>query len=222
MIQVTVGTGPRAKTFSIHKDILTYHCEYFQSALKDCWETGFDNTIHLPDEDAYIFSLFNYWVYTKRLYHKEHCTYDKSAVIEKVPLSFRHLVDTYIFADKRGIPKLANAALDTLSAKMCCPWYMPYQELEHIYDNTPQGSALRRYLVDFALATDNFDDIDEAADIYPKEFLVEVISAASKGNINIVGDKKPWEAYITEAKKLFCEKYHDHSATTREEAKVFT
>jgi hypothetical protein len=215
MIQVIVSTEPGATTFNIHKDLLTYHCEYFRTALKECWKPGADDTIHLPDEDAYIFSLFNYWMYTKRLYHKEHCIDNKSAVIETIPLSFKHLFDTYVFADKRGIPELANDVIDTIFAQICQHRCIPDWELEYIYVNTPQGSALRRYVVDFALATEKFDDIDEIADIYPKEFLVEVISAASKGNINIVGNKKPWEAYITEAKELFCKKYHDHSTTTK-------
>lgn len=221
MVQVVVGTGSSTKTFNIYKDLLTFYSDYFRTALKNCWKTGPENTIYLPDEDADIFSTFNYWMYTKRLYHQEPSIKDKSAIIEEVPLLFRHLFDMYIFADRRGIPELANAALDATFAKICQLWCAPSWELEYIYDNTSQGSALRRYLVDFTLATGNFHNINENAYLYPKDFLVEVIAAAYKGQIHIVdvGSKKRQEAYTSDAKRVFCEKYHDHSAITKDNKK---
>jgi hypothetical protein len=223
MVQVVVGTGASAKTFNVYKDLLTFYSDYFRTALKNCWMEGQTNTIRLPDEDPEVFESFNYWIFAKRLYHKNASNNDKPNSVEEIPLSYKKILDIYFFADRRGSPELANSTLDVLFTKMCQLWDCPWPEFKVIYENTIKGCALRRYIVDDILAACHFNAFEKFSHFWPKELLVDIICTAYENKINIVGPegKQSRDTYTMEAKRTFCEKYHDHSAITKEDKKEF-
>ena len=62
----------------------------------------------LTNEDSKIFNRFNYRLYTHRL-----CTGDEKAI----DLQRSLIVDTYVFAEKRGIPRVQNTYIDAAIKK---------------------------------------------------------------------------------------------------------
>ena len=215
IVQVTVGNGAGAKTFNIYKGVLVHYSDYFRNALKGCWKEGQDNIIELPDDDPEVFRVFQYWLFSRRLYHEETTLADKQDV-EEVPLSYGHIVNIFLFADRRGIKELANEALDSLRAKVCQKWEHSADYFQTIYENTLKGSPLRRFVVDYLIvgrAFNNFGNEEEYVRKFPHEMLVDLIQASHDNRFCLMGctGKHSQSLYTSTTAKHFCELYHDHS-----------
>lgn len=168
MVTIDVGTGKDAKKFYIYAGLLKHYSSYFRSALKEVWQEGATQTITLAEDSPTVFSTFFHWLYSGKLY-------SHVAPNGKVPLSENELCTLYIFGDVRGAPEFCNAAVDVLFQRFAGEWAYPVHSLPYVYENTPTRSKLRNVLVDIAVETFGFTNLKEAADSYPKEFLVEVV-----------------------------------------------
>ena len=104
---------------------------------------------------------------------------------EENDIEWRTLIDIFIFADMRGIPKLQNAVIDGIIDKQATEAYTPLEEVRYIYENTTEKSPLRSLFVDFThtIAHFNHEDwaggwlIEEKYDFFPKRFLFDVAVA---------------------------------------------
>jgi hypothetical protein len=150
-----------------------------------------------------VFSIFFDWLFTGKLYLE-------LATDGSIPLACQSIIEVYVFADKRGVPELGNAALDLLAQKSMQAFRFPKFALHYVWDNTPEKSNLRKFLVDFA--TENYDwtGIENDRSVYPLDFLIDVL-AAHRGNKEELGllcsGKLPW---IEKKRQEMCSKYHDH------------
>jgi len=112
----------------------------------------------------------------------EAATEDKHEDETNATIDWSILVMLFVFGDVRGIPKLQNAVVVAMASKKdidktsAPPWL--------IYDNTLEGSPLRRFLVDMTaydgVLTDDswFGKGDN--NYYPRQFLVDLIVAQYK------------------------------------------
>lgn len=51
---VIVEVGPELKRYTVHKDLLTYHSEYFRKALRGSWKEAQEGVVSLKDADIRV------------------------------------------------------------------------------------------------------------------------------------------------------------------------
>ncbi|KAF2112095.1 hypothetical protein BDV96DRAFT_456384, partial [Lophiotrema nucula] len=178
MVTIVVGKGDKQKSFNLYKDVLTFHSTYFRNALKHEWVEGQSKIITLTEDDPDVFQIFSYWLFSKRLYHPDPAI--QASDLNDIPLTFRRICEIYVLGDMRGIPELCNATLDLFFAKMMAQWVFPCDQLNHVYDNTPDKSPLRQLCLDDYVKWGSVESINADTSSYPKDFLVDLIIAAKK------------------------------------------
>ena len=169
---VFLQVGPEAVNFGIHKGLLCRESAYFRSCFNSTFMEAREGRVTLEDEDPEVFKRFNEWLYTgKVLYDDE--TYEN--------ISFAPLLDLYVFAERRLMPRLQNACIDALISKdKESPHLPPALPVQHVWDHTSVSSPMRRLLVDLHVRFGDMRDIlasDEDIELYSKDFLAAIIVA---------------------------------------------
>ena len=67
MVTLRVGSGK--KDFRVHKDVISSHSEYFQSAFNGDWEEADTRTINLEDADPTAVNVVVAWLHTDRIHY---------------------------------------------------------------------------------------------------------------------------------------------------------
>ncbi|CAD0088398.1 unnamed protein product, partial [Aureobasidium mustum] len=197
---VTVEVGPQKQAFSIHKDLLCFYSDYFRGAFDGSFKEAVDGKIWLEKEDPAIFDIFNAFLYNRKL--------QNAKGLVGPSLSFRTLIDLWIFGDQFVVPLLQNLAVDSLKQKSDAEMIIPWRtEMRHVYDNTLHGAPLRRIMIDMTAyetrpGTKSREDYLEA---WPVEALVDLAFTLS---LKTAGEVKHLE--LPEYKKAKCY-YHIHS-----------
>ncbi|KAL8754540.1 MAG: hypothetical protein Q9199_004271 [Rusavskia elegans] len=193
---VEIKVGPLDKTFKLHKGLLCEKASYFKTVYQSPgdWKEKREGLI-LKDVDPAIFQHFILWLYFGNII-------DDDETMQSV--KGMRLMQCYFFADERGIPGMQNQVIDTLLEKIKTTKVLFVKHQRLIWENTPDGSPLRRLLVD-ALAMTAIDipemlQTEENQALYNKSFIADVLIAKCKHPITISG---------TEFVKRRCE-YHIH------------
>ncbi|KAG9520136.1 hypothetical protein KCU93_g7762, partial [Aureobasidium melanogenum] len=105
--EITVGVGTSAVVFNLPKELLCQSSTYFRAALNSGFSETITQRIVLDDEDPDIFRTYALWLFQEEL--KRDC-------LDEVSQVERHLFYLYIFADKRGIVKLANDVVTMMAS----------------------------------------------------------------------------------------------------------
>ena len=123
----------------IHKNLLCHHSSYFKAALEGGFEESETEVIDLRDEDPDVFWGFKEWLYsgavTLKHYKVHHGTWSA-------------LLDLYVFAEKRIIPRFQNALIDAMINVCEENRTFPDTEIHLAWMNTATSSPLRTFLVD--------------------------------------------------------------------------
>ena len=133
---VTVYVGRKRKKFHIHKALLCYHSSFFSKALDGLFKEHEDRAVYLPDDNVEGFVLFVNWMY------------NVPPQIASTPAAMMALLALYIMAEKFCIEELKNVSMDGVRASYRENFEFYTQEIEYIYDNTPESSPLRRFMAD--------------------------------------------------------------------------
>lgn len=131
LVDVTVGKGSTAKIFKVHKGVLCFYSGYFNSALNGGFKEARKGAVELETEDVDVFERFVLWLYTRKLDDDEY------------PRTFRPACELWAFADRRQVPMLMNACIDTIKSIFVKHWVCPTVVLNYIYENTTTNSGLR-------------------------------------------------------------------------------
>lgn len=201
MVTIIVGSDIK-KHYNIHAGLLKHYSSYFRNGLKEGWKEGATRTFALVDEDPNIFQLFFHWIYSDRLYS----TLTKD---DKIPVSMADLCALFVFGDARGIPELCNTVIDTMFQKFANEWTYPCSCLTKVYDNTLHGSKLRKIFVDLGLETHDFTEMRKSEDLYPKEYLMDVVLRSREKKI-WPGNFSNKERFLKVKATALCFEYHDH------------
>lgn len=135
---VYILVGPEKVKFGAHRGILCQYSSYFRAALSGCFKEAEEGVVILPADDPVLYKIFVTWLYSRRL-RKDH----KDG--EDTPCQPEDLAKLYVFGDARGIPALKNDVIDSFVTER----HTIHKEvIPYIYDNTPEGSPLRRLMVD--------------------------------------------------------------------------
>jgi hypothetical protein len=63
---VVIFVGPTKKRYTIYKDIICHHSEYFRAAYSGRWKES-DEGVTLEDVEVEVFNLFVHWLYTQEM-----------------------------------------------------------------------------------------------------------------------------------------------------------
>ncbi|CZT24917.1 uncharacterized protein RCC_10645 [Ramularia collo-cygni] len=145
-IRVKVGTGRHTATYEIHRGLLGFYSGYFQVAIRNVEQGRFseslDGTISLPDEENKVFDAFKDWLYTKAL--PDAPALDQSFLFS---LHCHMLCLLWCFGDRREIPALQNECVNRLINDMGVFNIVATDQIRFIYENTLDGSPLRRCII---------------------------------------------------------------------------
>lgn len=123
--------------------------------------------INLDTEDPLVFERFVLWLYTNNI------TDDKLLSGQRIA------IDVWLFADRRDIPLLMNEMINVLHLNIADNWIVPTNRLHKVYQNTTEGSALRRMLTWSMSRTIGSELLEgEYAEEWPREALLDVLRLA--------------------------------------------
>lgn len=162
MVTVRIHPPNSAKeTFVFDKDLICYNSAYFEAAFNSDFSEAATQELEIEDVDIEIFKIFVYWLHKGKL-----CGDD-----ENQP-SYTTLVKIWLFADSILAPKLQNLVIYDIDQARYEHDYFPSTRLHLVYDNTAEGSPLRRLIVD----TWNYTYRISTPENYPHQFLVDLIN----------------------------------------------
>ncbi|MCJ1415786.1 hypothetical protein MMC32_002119 [Xylographa parallela] len=173
---VHVRIGHNAQDFGVHKGLLCEASSYFKGALSRDFQEAREMIVHLREDDVGTFERFHLWLYTGSIL-------DSDESLES--LSQRSLIDLYIWADLRGIPKLQDLVSDMLQTSLIATLQIGAKPLDSalihlVYSHTMKSSPLRKLWTCYYtnLDSNKFKDRimeDEAAEDLPRDFLHDML-----------------------------------------------
>ncbi|KAM3416227.1 hypothetical protein BST61_g7833 [Cercospora zeina] len=193
-VQIKVGKGRNAKTFTVHKEVLTFYSGYFEAAFPNgtVFQEAKTRVCTLADEEVAIFEKFVYWIYSRKIEYGS----DDNA--------FAVLCRLWVLADGRQVPLLMNECVNTVRDKVGELWTAPTRSLSYIYKNTMPDSAMRRLIVQLIARTGGPSLLEDENPDNCKEMLVDILK--------VVWDldaSKKWTKRDVQNMRL-CPEYHVH------------
>jgi hypothetical protein len=157
----------------VHRGLLGFYSGYFQAALDGGFAEAKSGVIKLETEEPAVFEEFMMWLYTKT-------PRAESTTKDNCLQHYESTTKLWIFADRREIPLLMNEMIDSFQQSVLVGWatnIMPNKVINNIYENTPEGSALRRMLTNMYWCMGSSAQADAIAknpEDFPHEFLAEL------------------------------------------------
>ncbi|KAK3696615.1 hypothetical protein LTR37_017868 [Vermiconidia calcicola] len=142
LVSIQVGTGESQRTFEVFKGVLCSYSGYFTAALDGRFIEGREGVVKLPTEDPVVFELFRHWLHTR-------CFFE-STLAPEILLSFDMIGKLWILGDAYDLRILQNVVADILVAKVLDRQFPSAEVVSYIFENTAEGSHLRRLLMEFA------------------------------------------------------------------------
>lgn len=146
----TLVVGPDELEYCVHRDLLSSRSPYFAAAAKEEWKEGQDCRVPLPDDEHVAVEFYVQWIYAGKIFSRPSANDEDSTEL-------LDLVGAFIFGEKVQDADFRDAVIDsliasvhTLDEKEEC-WYPAGSTIDKAYDGTPEGSPLRRLMVDFHL-----------------------------------------------------------------------
>lgn len=171
---IYVNVGPTQERFGIHKSLLCHHSSYFKAALEGGFEESETQVINLKDEDPKVFWGFNEWLYSGTVAHQRYATNEKWSA----------LLDLYVFAEKRIVPKLQNALIDAMINLCGEIESYPKTEIHLAWVNTATSSPLHELLGELYARDVSMDECfgqeAEERECFDVDFVMRVAIALDK------------------------------------------
>ncbi|KAH7394545.1 hypothetical protein BKA66DRAFT_567480 [Pyrenochaeta sp. MPI-SDFR-AT-0127] len=171
-------SNPPQKTemYEVPRELLRWHSSYFAAALdsNSCFKKALGCDLELV-EDITVFDAFYCWVSTGKL--RDPPGSPGNADADELYLSPWLLPKIWVFADMRGIPALASAAIDMLHERVFAKWTTAINLTNFIYEHSPTSCNLRKYIVDLNTKTKSYIGFKTQMkpELCPAEFLLEVL-----------------------------------------------
>ena len=172
---MTVAVGPEQCEHTVDKDLLCEKSPYFSAATKDCWPVDDEGRIPLPNDDPAVFALYMQWIYRGRIFSRQDMG-DTGGNREEIDL----LIEAFVLGEKLQDQECRDAVVDCLVDAVDTPdgqdkrWYPTPGAIDRAYRGTPEGSPLRRLLVDMYFFRGCPEWLDEASNA---EFLRDLARA---------------------------------------------
>jgi hypothetical protein len=144
-----VLVGPDQSEHAVHAALLCEKSPYFAAATKQHWKEGQEGRVPLSTDDPAAFGLYVQWIYRNRIFSFQDAG-DTGGNLEEVKL----LVEAFVLGEKLQDQDFRDAVLDSLIHAVDTPdgqdvrWYPTATTIDRAYKGTPEGSPLRKLLVD--------------------------------------------------------------------------
>ena len=126
----------------MHKGLLCHYSSYFAAALNSNFKEAKEITVELVEDSPKLFEQSNLWLYTQ-------CLCEKGE--DETTLDLYEMAKLYVWADKQGIPKLQDTAINAIIRKSKFENLIPTSYIRFAYDNLPASDPLRRLLMDLCV-----------------------------------------------------------------------
>nr|POF17506.1 hypothetical protein CFP56_12920 [Quercus suber] len=146
---MTLVVGAEEQKLLIHRDILCEHSAFFKAAASEQWKEGQTLLLTLPDDDSDVLDLYIHWIYQGKIYSRTPVD-----ISGKESNESETLVRAFVFGEKIQDGHFKDAVIDALLASVSTPdkdgacWYPTDETVNSAYADTPEGSPLRRLLLD--------------------------------------------------------------------------
>ncbi|MCJ1243484.1 hypothetical protein MMC30_000681 [Trapelia coarctata] len=200
---VSIIAGAEKRVFVIHKGLLCSISDYFRAAIDGSIEEAEEQKIELLQDDPEVVGRFQLWLYSEKVLDKG----EKSTALE-----YSMLVNLYVFAESRCIPRLQNDLIDAILRKSRQEHRSPTPSDGDMYSNTASSSPLRKLVIDMAARLGELNRPSWELDKYPKDYMVSLVLALHELKELRVEDP---DSGLT-LWKYRCSKYHIHAANEPE------
>ena len=173
---VTLVVGPEEKEMFVHGTYMTKGSDFFKAALKKEWTEGHTRVIKLPEQTPEIMAHFLTFVYHGQLPFNGILPTKKEHFTPRWPI----LIELYLYGERFLCPSIQNAVIDEILrlTRIACAggkrWYPTHTNVDKIYRGTPEGSPLRRLMVDMHLVWGRKNWLSETTNA---QFLLDVAKA---------------------------------------------
>jgi hypothetical protein len=120
------------------KGLLCHYSSYFKAALGGNFKESKEGFVSLEDETEQTFKLFLSLAVLAKMVGE----------VGREHKGWLELAELFVFADKRGAPKLKNRIIDEIVARNIQLRIVPVTVVPYVYANTLESSPLRKLLVD--------------------------------------------------------------------------
>ncbi|KAL8808503.1 MAG: hypothetical protein Q9182_000054 [Xanthomendoza sp. 2 TL-2023] len=149
VVTVRVGSGADARSWIIHKKLLTHHSPYFAAAFGKSFREATTDSIDLSEDDVLAFELFVQWLYTGRLFmtwgeNGGNYELNGKIIIQETP-DFASVV--WALGDKLACPAFQDHAMLLIVARFK-DGLLDKETARLFYRISPPGSRLRQLAVD--------------------------------------------------------------------------
>lgn len=141
---VAVSVGENRRVFKVHKDILVEDSKYFRATFQGHFSEADSKEVHLPDIELETFQTYVHWMYTGEVIVVDRVD-DKSGTAKE---SYGRIIQLYIAADRLENARLRNDTMTKLLERTRDGTLPAVEAIRAAYQNTIEGSTLRRYVVD--------------------------------------------------------------------------
>ncbi|CAG8950236.1 hypothetical protein HYFRA_00008474 [Hymenoscyphus fraxineus] len=160
MVTINVSLNHLKDTFIVHKNFICFYSPFFDAAFNGAFKEAETQVLDLEDTSPTVFGLFVNWLYTQRL---------EFPGGENISMS--NLIDLWILGSRCLVPKIQNKSLELLDKRRI--FVFSSTKFVRAYENTTEGSPLRRYIV--AIAATRNGALTTPQD-YPQEMLVDIVN----------------------------------------------
>jgi hypothetical protein len=152
----TLAVGEEGVEYKVHETLLSERSEFFASASKAEWKEGQEHRIPLPDDTPSIVVLYVQWIYSGKILSRTTPVEEEGADEQecKNESAFDLLISGFVFGEKIQDGNFKDAVIDALVHTVTTPnekgvcWYPTKSWVDQAYVGTPEGSPIRRLLVD--------------------------------------------------------------------------
>ncbi|KAF2234751.1 hypothetical protein EV356DRAFT_143449 [Viridothelium virens] len=152
---VKVVVGPAAKEVHVHEELLASSCPFFQTALKEKQKRGQTRVIEMPGDDYDALELYVLWLYSdKKKIWSISSDNDASREYLKSQGETLLLARAIILAEKLQDVHFLNTVVNAIMERTKVfdedgnRWFPGPPAVNTIWENTRQGSPVRRLLLD--------------------------------------------------------------------------
>jgi len=192
--------GTSGQKFGIHKSLLCHHSAHFKAALTGTLKEAEESLVILNDDSLEVLERFNGWLYTGILLKEEETD---------GTVTFGVLLDMCVFSENWSVPRLHNAAIDTIIRGSAVKHEVPSgSDIANAWNNTPATSKLHEFLIEMYLRVADLQAILRPGrftrEDLPFDFVADLALALHKERHTNVEDIDFW--------KERC-RWHIHEAT---------
>ncbi|KAF2089698.1 hypothetical protein K490DRAFT_7723, partial [Saccharata proteae CBS 121410] len=204
LVDVHVGQGENKRHWSLHRNLLCHHSDYFASELANVDHAPkLENRVDLSDDDPRGFELLVKWLYQGKL--------DDVSSIADAGKKYEYAVachKLYTLCERFDMLQLKNLAIDQYRKGLSEARLVPdAEEINEIYHQSPRGSPFRALMTKIAARQIMDPDSEKDASNYRAcfdhnpDFAVDLVNAIKTGTGGMLFDDP------TSEDECF---YHDH------------